>query len=526
MRGRGLERAQSIRRDGLYVFLHPVRNCFKTIWAICHNCISFWKSDRKALPEHPACYIIKESCGVMPVAYVEQETEAAMRRIKIKNFGPIKEVDIGIDKNLEVIIGPQASGKSTFSKTLYFCKKIRDYFLQYLNDIMGTEADYTDELYVSFLKYIRRPFLGYFGTTKHMDAFWIRYDYEAETGRYVVITLGQDRYAKFAFSDVLRKDICDLIREAIALASKKADMSFSAGYLEQAIFITGARQRIQQIFRDDCALLYIPAGRNLLATLPNSIIPERIALTGHWQENGIDISQTDLITQEFVEYIRSMRTNFGSRLEEVKQNYLKTVKGQIRNQDVDLACRLIHEILRADYVYDKDGEKLFYDDEHWVKLMFGSSGQQEIVWALNIIFLAILKNEKTFLVFEEPESHLFPDAQEKIAQLVALMIYSSKSQAVITTHSPYMLTAFNLLIYSGTEERGGHDEGAVVRREYRIMPGTVGAYFISAETGRLKNIVSEKRGLIDALAIDGISESINVRMDEILCRNVAKEGRK
>ena len=350
-----------------------------------------------------------------------------------------------------------------------------------------------------------------------METFSIRYYYEKESKRFVSIILDDDRYAKFSFSSVMREDICDMIRAAVKVAADNNDLSFSINFLAQASFAAKAGKMVQQIFRDDYMLLYIPAGRNLLATLPDGIMPKGIPFSDRIDLDGeIDISQTDLITQEFVQYIRSMRSSFGSRLEEIVQNYLKTVKGQIRNQDVELACQLIHDILRGDYVYDKDGEKLFYDDEHWVKLMFGSSGQQEIVWALNIIFLAILKNEKTFLVFEEPESHLFPDSQEKIAQLAALLIYSSNSQVIITTHSPYMLTAFNLLIYSGEREKKTGAETSVIRKEFRIAPGSVGAYFISAEEGCLKNIVGEKRGLIDALQIDGISESINERMDKIL----------
>lgn len=58
-----------------------------------------------------------------------------------------------------------------------------------------------------------------------------------------------------------------------------------------------------------------------------------------------------------------------------------------------------------------------------------------------------------------------------------------------------------------------------------MSPGSVGAYFISRENGCLKNIVSEKRGLIDALQIDGISESINERMDRILYNRV-DDGRR
>lgn len=450
-----------------------------------------------------------------------------MRHITIEKFGPIREIDIDLDKDLEVIIGPQASGKSTFSKVVYFCRKIRDYFLQYLNNAMNTEYQYSNESYVKFLKYIRRPFLGYFGTTKHMKAFRIRYYYEKETRRYVTIELDDDHYAKFSFSDVMKEDICNMIRQAVNVANRsRQSYNFESSFFDQVMFLDKARGPVWQIFRDDYMLMYIPAGRNLLAVLPEHIMPKESSLVNQMnQELEIDISETDLITQEFAQYIRKMRFDFGSRLDEIIQNYLKTVKGQIRDRDVKLASGLIREILRADYVYDKDGEKLFYDDEHWVKLMFGSSGQQEIVWALNIIFLAVLKNEKTFLVFEEPESHLFPDSQEKIAQLVALAIYSSKSQVVITTHSPYMLTAFNLLIYSGEEEKAVSNERAVVRKEFRIEPNSVGAYFISAEKGLLGNIVSKNKGLIDAFQIDGISESINDRMDRILYNSVSEGGR-
>lgn len=289
----------------------------------------------------------------------------------------------------------------------------------------------------------------------------------------------------------------------------------------QTSFIDKARRPVQNIFRDDYMLLYIPADRNLLATLSEGIIPKGVTLSEQSDsDNGIDISQTDLVTQEFIQYIRNIRSSFRSRLDETVQNYVKTVKGQIRKGDITLACRLIHDILRGDYVCDKDGERLFYDDDHWVKLMFGSSGQQAVVWALNIIFLAILKSEKTFLVLEEPESHLFPDSQEKIAQLAALLIYSNGSQVIITTHSPYMLTAFNLLIYSGENENQTKAENAVIRKEFRLMPGSVGAYFISPETGCPRNIVSEKRGLIDALQIDGVSDSINERMDRILYNKI------
>lgn len=447
-----------------------------------------------------------------------------MQHIRIEKFGPIKEIDIDLNEDIELIIGPQASGKSTFSKSIYFCKKIRDYFFQYLDSIINTETDYTDELYTRFLKFIRRPFMGYFGTTKHMDDFEIMYYYDIKEDKYVKVSLDKDHFAKFAFSPEMKKQLCDMIRETVEISKLSNKLSLSQMYVKQTGFMERIRQTVNEIFCDEDQLMYIPAGRNLLAVIPESFTKGIKSGQEHEATDlEIDIRQIDWITQEFIQSIREMKSQFGGRLEEITENYLKTVKGQIRNHDVELACNLIRDILKADYVCDKDGEKLFYDKEHWVKLMFGSSGQQEIVWALNSIFLTILKNEKTFIVFEEPESHLFPDSQLVLAELAALTVNSSKSRIIITTHSPYILTAMNLLLYSGEKEGKQNSEKDVIRKEYRLKPQKVKAYLLSRNTGKLESITGEEIGLVDAMKIDGVSDKIDDAMDRILQNSMRKQ---
>lgn len=43
-----------------------------------------------------------------------------MAQLIIKNIGPIKDIDITLNK-VNVIIGPQSSGKSTINKIACFC---------------------------------------------------------------------------------------------------------------------------------------------------------------------------------------------------------------------------------------------------------------------------------------------------------------------------------------------------------------------------------------------------------------------
>jgi predicted ATPase len=195
------------------------------------------------------------------------------------------------------------------------------------------------------------------------------------------------------------------------------------------------------------------------------------------------------------------------------------VDGQIRNADVNMAYALVRKILRGDYVNETDGEKLYYSEKQWVKLMYASSGQQEVLWILLLIFIRILESRRVFLVVEEPEAHLFTSAQKEVLELIALLINSTGSQVVITTHSPYILTATNLLAYSGKVENNAKNlaEDVIIPRQTRVDPYTMQAYLISNQSGfSFKSIKDSTEQLIDPSYIDEVSTLINETTDRIM----------
>jgi hypothetical protein len=89
---------------------------------------------------------------------------------------------------------------------------------------------------------------------------------------------------------------------------------------------------------------------------------------------------------------------------------------------------------------------------------------------------------------------------------------------VITTHSPYILTAFNNLIEAGQVARAKpelKDEVAkLIPERFWIKEGEFKAYAI--EDGVLKSIVAEDTGLVSANYLDQVSETIGVEFDELL----------
>lgn len=433
--------------------------------------------------------------------------EGIMNKIEINNFGPVKKAEIDLDKHNQVFIGPQASGKSTICKVIYFCQKIRDYTVEFLMDTKQFTENHENEYYNIYLKFLTAKFMGCFGKTTHMKKFEIRYLFYGES---IEIRLNKDGYIRFVFSSQLKKNIRWIIGEVITtiFLQNQGNSLFDSMTMIQ-VLRKQIQGKVNEIFHNDNEIIYIPAGRSLLASM-SDILGE------------ISLMNMDLTMLEFINLIRTTRNKFGTKLPEMVKDYTKTVKGQIDNNSIKLANDLIHEILKADYASEFDGEKVYYDEYHWVKLMYASSGQQEVLWILMLAFLVILERKKVFMVIEEPEAHLFPVAQKKVIDLIALMVNSTNSKVIITTHSPYILTSLNILLYSHKVEgilKKKKDCGPVIQKNYRISYKDFAAFRVGnnwKDGNEIEDLMDEESNMIQTEYIDEVSDITNREMGELL----------
>lgn len=173
-------------------------------------------------------------------------------------------------------------------------------------------------------------------------------------------------------------------------------------------------------------------------------------------------------------------------------------------------------ILKGEYRYIDGEERLQLSPDQYVKINFSSSGQQEVVWILNVIFYYLLNNKKTYFIIEEPESHLFPNAQKLIAEFISLAKNDGKNQVFITTHSPYLLGALNNLLYadkiSGLVDPSELDQ--IISSDKRIRFSTISAYFI--DRGQVMSCTDDEFGSIENQVIDGASQDINDDYDKMV----------
>ena len=152
-----------------------------------------------------------------------------MKKIAISNFAAIEHLELTLDKNMSVIIGAQASGKSTVAKLIYFCRKVKDYMLDFLTEPNNFTDIHPNEYYSYFLKYIRKQFMGCFGTTKHMKHFLIEFYYDwneqrnqNEISKKMSLTLDEAGFVRVNFSKDLSKQIKKLMGESAQLFGNSA----------------------------------------------------------------------------------------------------------------------------------------------------------------------------------------------------------------------------------------------------------------------------------------------------------------
>lgn len=308
-----------------------------------------------------------------------------MQRIEIENFGPIKELKIDV-KDFILLIGPQASGKSTIAKTIFFFKSLSDDLVKYFIESID-KNDFTKSV-GTYAKSIRQKYLDYFGASTHLNGLHLKYFYTETIWINLTIETNH-KYITPNFSHDFKESFKNLVNEAIdfskALRHRNLSLLTSKDLLEldneKRKFITYIKQKCNSIFQEDRELIFIPAGRSLLAILSDQL-------------QFINSRNLDFLMRTFLDKINIVRPLFNKSLSDIIKERRLLTRYDIDYNKTKLAERIISKILKGKYKYDNDGEKIFYEANKYVKLNFSSSGQQESLWILLLLFIIILEKKE------------------------------------------------------------------------------------------------------------------------------------
>ncbi len=453
-----------------------------------------------------------------------------MEKITIKNFGPIEEAEIEIRKVL-VLIGEQASGKSTIAKLIYFFKTIGDefyhnfkwdidfditkidemlqssiggYFIRLFNSLAVEISDLSVEMtYATGLQIrIRRPSLGNFGIQVAVST--LAY-YEAISD---LLPLFNDvKSLNNQLINESTQNIRDTIRGTISeirTEIRKKLISFFGGSFDSRLFVPAAREEaIDKSTGLGNAILEYPNPSSLPYHFESS---DEILLSIYKKIIDFEVRSLQRVQQIEMLPLHFKTTNSGSDSDLLYQEFLDRYS----------------KILKGNLIADRYGLNISLEKNgKMIKMPDASSGQKSTSPIILDLAYSLASQEKVFRVIEEPESHLFPTAQKQLIELLVFLANAQpESQVIITTHSPYVLTSVNnmLMAYHAALKSPENEAevSEIYPQNFRIHPDDFSAYslgntaFEPADDEEQEDfcvsIFDRRIGLIDQNYLDTVSE--------------------
>ncbi|MBK8610900.1 MAG: AAA family ATPase [Chitinophagaceae bacterium] len=439
--------------------------------------------------------------------------------LSVKNFGPIKEVKLNL-KNVNVFIGPQATGKSALAKVFTIFKAPRKFFYKKEAEnqevVVDSNKKISEDVVDVFKEYNIYSFINK-KTEIEFESELHKITYKNGNLNYEAKLLKQinDLEILAAEFDFNRKEIVSkfsMLASKFVLFDIRAErVLYSRKQAESVLYNNWEKDLTEDKCKDLFEILkpieddlststavYIPAERNFVNIIKKSalnLILNKVPIPKHILSFGAELEKLDL-------------------------------------KEIDLG------FIQKDLMYKViDGEdRIYVNSKQTIALTEAASGIQSVVPLLASTFVAPGVVHRSFVI-EEPELNLFPQAQYYLIEFLESKRTDPHGSwedygtiHTYTTHSPYILSSLNNLLYAykvksilnsrlSQEERVGNGYkineeviGKIVKAT--INPKTFTAYQIS--NGVAESIFNEETGLISDNFIDMASDKVDDDFNELM----------
>lgn len=389
-------------------------------------------------------------------------------RLIVKSFGPIKEIDITF-KSITVFIGDQGVGKSCVAKLFSMFKWLEKQLT------MQRQNNTYYELYERF----KKKLCAY----HRIDTF-----------------IGDDTYIEY----IGEKYIFKYQDSKFHVYDKGSELN----YLPKIMYIPAERM-----------ILSVAENKSrLLKELPESCEAFQDVFSDAKKnyKKGYDLPFGGLHYE--YDSLNDISRISGKGYEE---NPVKLTHASSGIQSALPLC-LVSEYL-SDKILEKEETKLSKEEkakmEKQISEIMNNEEYTESVKEIMLKRISSLNRYGCFInITEEPELNLFPKSQMGVIQsLVHDNAKARNNQLVITTHSPYTLAIFNLLIMASKIYRNSNEETRteiekIVPCRCHIDENDLVAYSLDTEDvvrPYCLSIISEKTGMISKNDLDSVSEIIS-----------------
>ena len=447
-----------------------------------------------------------------------------MSKLIFKNFGPIKKGEIGLEKKLTILCGPNNSGKTYISTLLYalFRNTIHpnnDYELFKLdkNQIISTHDGLELNIILNLNDIYRER------KKKILDILS-----DLVKGM-IPMALGSDN---LAFNEAEFEFVIDDDSEYL---NDIYEIPFGGNYLYNEF--PGIRTNFLKPEKDYTIIFKISklsngTDDNILkdcVKIINNIILQNFLfrlLSGY--KKGVFYLPAERLTIDLFIYhiMTSLLSNnkdiplyksysFSSSIVDLIQIRQSLAFGRKKYSKFNNLANEIESFLGGNIVISDDGEILYEVNEKAIGMNMTSTSVRSL--SLLITYFRYFANDGDLVFVDEPELGLHPDLQRKIAILIAKIVKQG-FKVVISTHSEFIIKEFNNLIMLNQNSK----EAKKLRRKYQsigysedtvINYSDVKAYLF--ENNEMRSLSVDEFGF-EVESIDNVIVSQNEVTNDIL----------
>lgn len=337
-----------------------------------------------------------------------------INQVDVKNFKSLKDVEIKLS-NLTLITGVNSSGKSSFIQALLLLKQNEESLKTISNFKMIessiNEQDTSDEMYKSMKKLI-------------------------DESKKLSLNLNGDFTKLGRIKDILNQEV---FNEDITIRLTMGEISYQVVCDSKTLIISIDSkvpiESITNLFLDD--FQYIDTTRiQPSITYALSEVNIKKNLIGHNGEYTAHYLAENRRKDLHIEALKHPESITNQLLENVS-----LWLGEI-SSGIDISAKLYNELqqvnLTYSYIYGDNKSNEFTP----LNVGFG------ITYVLPIIVAILKAKPDDLLIIENPESHLHPAGQSKIAELCAIAS-SSGVQIIVETHSDHFLNGIRVATKKG-----------------------------------------------------------------------------
>lgn len=423
-----------------------------------------------------------------------------MEKIVIKDFLIFKDIEMPINK-FNILIGEQASGKSLLAKLIYFFRNIgRKIF----------ESTSEGESYEDFIISLNENFLDYFPLNcwNENKSFTIKYFYNEN----FEIVLKSDKRKKCKHSIILSDDLIQLYEKCLDIYDSYQELMHK--YESVGSDDLDIDEKFFDIKMNVSSKIYNTLKNNKGFLDSNGFVPSSRSFFSVLEKNSFSLLVGNRLN------IDPFMKSFGSTFQGIKNFYKRNVYNDGNFNNENIIKKYFYGILKG-YYQEIDGEDWLVGDDYKVSFSRASSGQQEAFPLMLILAtMAGIKNRVSFdlLFIEEPEAHLFPNAQSQVVSALLALTNKFDTKFFITTHSPYIISALNNSIYANEliKEKKMSEVSflKMSNGSYPIDINDISAFSVSS--GILTDIKDYEYKMIGGDILDSVSNEFGQVMDQLM----------